>query len=309
MLLYERVQAHPTVLLALTGLRRAEFERLLADVVPAFAAQTQARLQRPDRQRAVGGGRHYHLRPADQVLLTVVWLRQYLTYEVLGYLFGVSDTTALRTVERWLPLLEAAGRDMLRLPDPGQGQRRTLDTLLAEVPAVSVLLDTAEQAIQRPATRAEADRYYSGKKKMHTLKSQIAVEAASGRVVAVAASVPGPTADLTVLAQSGLLARLPVGVGASGDLASVGVAALHPHGLGATPRRKPRGQPRPPEDRAYNTAFARYRIPVEHTIGRLRCYQAFTPRDRHHRQHHTARVIAIAGLVNRQLAHRLCAFP
>ena len=42
----------------------------------------------------------------------------------------------------------------------------------------------------------------------------------------------------------------------------------------AAPRRKPRGQPHPPEDVAYNTAFARRRIVVEHSIGRLRRYQA-----------------------------------
>ena len=39
-------------------------------------------------------------------------------------------------------------------------------------------------------------------------------------------------------------------------------------GLGFTPRRKPREQPRPAEDIVYNTAFAAERIVVEHTIGR-----------------------------------------
>jgi hypothetical protein len=37
---------------------------------------------------------------ADQFLLTVVWLRHYPTPECLGYLFGVSDATALRAVRR-----------------------------------------------------------------------------------------------------------------------------------------------------------------------------------------------------------------
>ena len=82
------------------------------------------------------------------------------------------------------------------------------------------------------------------------------------------------------------------------------MAALHPTGLGFTPRRKPREQPRPPEDIVYNTAFAAARISVEHTIGRLRRYQALAQLDRHHRQAHAARVRAVAGLVNRQLDHR-----
>ena len=127
----------------------------------------------------------------------------------------------------------------------------------------------------------------------------------SGQVVDVSTSVPGPMADLHLLEQSKLLDRLPPGVGGIGDLAYMGIAQLHPDGLGAAPRRKPRGQPRAPEDVAYNTAFSRRRIIVENTIGRLRRYQSITQTDRNHRQLHMPRVIAIAGLVNRQMAHRL----
>ncbi len=118
-------------------------------------------------------------------------------------------------------------------------------------------------------------------------------------------SVLGPTADITLLAQSEVMQRLPAGVGGIGDLAYVGIDKLHPQGLGACPRRKPRGKPRPPEDVAYNTAFSRRRMIVENTIGRLRHYLSLTHTDRQHRQNHSARVCAIAGLVNRQLAHRM----
>ena len=130
----------------------------------------------------------------------------------------------------------------------------------------------------------------------------------SGQIVDIAPSVRGPTADLTLLQQSGLLERLPEGVGALADLAYLGIAQLHPQGLAATPRRKPRGKPRPAEDVAFNTLFASRRVGVEHTIGRLRRYQALTQTDRHHRCYHTQRVVAVAGLVNRQLQHRLPVF-
>lgn len=92
---------------------------------------------------------------------------------------------------------------------------------------------------------------------------------------------------------------------ALGDLAYVGLAKVVPVGLGATPRATPRAKPRPPEDVVYNQAFARRRVMVEHTIGRLRRDQAQAQMDRQHRLHHTARVIAIAGLVNRQLRGRM----
>lgn len=301
MLQYHRLRRHPAVFRAMTGLSVAQFDALYAEFLPRFLAAEGRRLSRPERRRAIGGGHPFGLGERDQLLLTVVWLRRYPINAVLGYLFGVEETTALRTVRRVLPILEAAGLDTMRQPDPGKWQRPDLDALLAETPALAVIVDTFEQRGQRPCDRAEADTYYSGKKKQHTLKSQVAVRE-SGRIVDVAESARGPTADLTVLKASRLLERLPPTVGALGDLAYVGIAAIHPRGLGATPRRKPRGRPRPPEDVAYNTAFARRRIPVEHTIGRLRAYQALSQTDRHHRRGHTMRVRAVAGLVNRQLA-------
>ena len=303
MLRYVALSGHPRVFKSMTGLHVADFDALVVDVLPALREAEQARRSQRPRQRAVGGGHPFELAGRDQILLTVVWLRQYPIHEVLGYLFGVSDSTVSRVIQRVLPLLEQAGRDTMRLPDPGKKRRRTLDALLAALPEVVVIIDRFEQRVQRPENRQAADDLYSGKKKQHTLKSQVAVDE-EGRIVDVAESARGPTADSTLLEQSGLLARLPAGVGAMGDLGYVGIDKLHPTGLGAAPRKKPRGQPRPAAAIAYNTAFSRRRIVVEHSIGRLRRFQSLSQTDRHQRRGHTARVQAVAGLVNRRLDRR-----
>jgi hypothetical protein len=302
---YDNLRRYPTVFLKMTGLRLNEFADLLDDLLPRFASAEQARLRRTDRRRATGGGRHADLVPRDQILLAVLWLRQYPTNEVLGFLFGVSDSTVSRILCRLLPILEASGKDTMRMPDPGRKHRKELDVLLAETPQLAVIIDTFEQRVQRSKDRAEADAHFSGKKKQHTLKGQVAVDVDYGTVCDVPDSVPGPTADLTVLKASNLLERLPEGCGALGDLAYVGIAALHPKGLGATPRRKPRGKDRPPDDIEFNRAFAKRRIKVEHTINRLRRYQCLNQTDRHHRKNHAPRVRAVAGLVNRQIRSRL----
>jgi hypothetical protein len=302
---YEYLKNHQNVFLKMTGLRINEFDTLVDELLPEFVEAEYERLSRPDRQREIGGGRNSELDGRDQLLLTVVWLRVYPTHEVLGYLFGVSDSTVSRTVARVLPILEQGGCDTMRMPDPGRKRRRSLDQLLSDTPDLAVIIDSFEQKIQRPKDPNERDGFYSGKKKTHTLKSQIAVNEETGAIVDVSASVAGPIADITLLEQSGLMTNLPDGVGGIGDLAYVGIEKLHPQGLAASPRRKPRGKPRPPEDVVYNTVFSRRRIVVENTIGRLRRYQSLTQTDRQHRQHHAARVRAIAGLVNRQLAHRM----
>ncbi len=294
------VTQHPAVFRAMTGISVAEYRQIVQELAAPYAAAEQQRLARPDRRRAIGGGRRFILSRADQVLLTIIWLRQYPTFPVLGYLFGVDDRPAARIVARLLPVLEAAGRASMRLPDPGPHHRRDLPQLLKNTPGLLVLVDTFEQRVQRPGDPAEQRAWDSGKKKAHPLQSQVSVEEATGRIVDVADSVPGPTADITVLKGSALPARLPPGTGLMGDSAYQSLATLHPEGY--SPRKKPKGQPRPDEDRAYNREIARRRVKAEQSIGRLRRFEALTARDRQHRAGHTRRVCAVAGLVNRQLA-------
>lgn len=296
----DNLRKQPVVFGHLTGLTVAVFDELAAQAVPAVEAAHRKALERPDRRRAIGGGDNFDLSTADQILLTVIWLRQYPTNEVLGFLFGVSDSTASRVRTRCVPVLERAGKDTMRMPDPGVARRRRLPALLKDTPGLAVVIDSFEQRTQRPKRRQRA--YYSGKKKAHTLKSQVAVGEHSGRFVDVSDSVPGRWADIKLLKMSRLMKRLPAGVGGIGDLGYTGIRDLH--AAGACPRRKPRGKPRPPEDVRYNRAFSRRRIVVEHVLARLRRFRAVTDVNRHRREGHAARVRAIAGLVNRMLEHR-----
>jgi hypothetical protein len=130
---------------AMTGLGLTEFDALVKTILPCYTAAEQQRLNRPDRQRAVGGGADFELEARDQILLTIVWLRQYPTLEALGDLFGVSDTTAGRYIRRILPLLETAGEDTMRLPDPGRKRRRHLADLLQETPELALIIEAFGQ--------------------------------------------------------------------------------------------------------------------------------------------------------------------
>lgn len=292
---YSQLSQHPTIFQKCTGIRVEEFDELVKEVLPSYLEAEKQRLQRAQRQRGIGGGHPFELEMRDHLLLTIVWLRLYPIHEVLGYLFGVSDSTVSRLLERMLPLLEQAGRDTMRLPDPGRKRRRQLSDLLQAIPELAVVVDSFEQRVQRPP---HDNSHFSGKKKQNTLKSQVTVDGQSGRIVDTSSSVPGPTPDLTLLKQAHVLERLPATYGAVGDLGYLGMDKLHP--LAFIPRRKPRGKPHPAENRPYNTAFAAFRVIVEHTIGRMRRFQCLSQMDRHHRLHHAARVAAVAGLVNRQ---------
>jgi hypothetical protein len=118
-----RLREKPAVFLAMTGLHLAEFDGLARDVVPTIEAAASAERERrrrgQKRRRAEGGGHPFALSFRAQLLLTVVWLRVYPTSPVLGFLFGISHPTVLRTITRVLPILEQAGRHTMRLPVHG----------------------------------------------------------------------------------------------------------------------------------------------------------------------------------------------
>ncbi len=292
---YIYLSQQPSIFKKCTGIPLNEFDELVKEILPLYAEAENQRLQRSERQRASGAGHPFELEARDHVLLTLVWLRLYPIHEVLGYLFGISDSTVSRLLERVLPILAQAGRDTMRLPDPGKKHRRQLSDLLQAIPELVLVVDSFEQRVQRPP---HDNSHFSGKKRQNTLKSQVTVDGQTGRIVDTSMSVRDPISDLTLLKQSGIVARLPPGCGLVGDLGYLGMDKLHP--LAFIPRRKPRGKPHPPENHPYNTAFSAFRVIVEHTIGRLRRFQSLSQMDRHHRLHHATRVAAVAGLVNRQ---------
>ncbi len=153
---YYQLKLHPNVLHSLTGLRPVEFEQLVQDVRPLFVAAENKRHSRDDRLRAIGGGHPFALPMQEQILLTVIWLRLYPTYEVLGFLFGITHSTVSRLLTRVLPVLAQVGRDTMRMPDPGRKHRRTFDQLLSDLPEFAVVIDSFEQRIQRPQVRDAA---------------------------------------------------------------------------------------------------------------------------------------------------------
>lgn len=158
---YEYLSGHPKVFRSMTGLRIPEFNQLMTEVAPLYAATERKRLARLDRVHVPGPGHPFRLDYRDLLLLTLIWLGQYSIGEVLGYFFGVSEPGAWRTAVRMLPVLEAASRSTFRWPDRKQG--RSLPEILDDCPEAAVVIDTFEQRVWHPNDREKAKGRYSGK--------------------------------------------------------------------------------------------------------------------------------------------------
>ena len=125
-----RLRTFPEIFRRLAGLRAEEFDAFTADLRPS----------RGVGRRPGNAGRPVRLDPPDQLLLAVRRVRHHLTQKELGALFGVSDTTALRVIDRWLPALENIRFEGVRHPANARSDRRPLSALLADIPELAALL-------------------------------------------------------------------------------------------------------------------------------------------------------------------------
>ncbi|MDX3452095.1 ISAzo13 family transposase [Streptomyces sp. ME02-8801-2C] len=96
----------------LTGMSRKQLSDLTHTLIPGLEERReQARHAARGRPRRVarGTGRKPTLTPADQILVTILYLRKHALQELLGQLFNTTAITISRAVKDVRPLLEAHG--------------------------------------------------------------------------------------------------------------------------------------------------------------------------------------------------------
>jgi hypothetical protein len=234
--------------------------------------------------------------------MALVWLRVYPTYAVLGFFFDLHKRNAQLNVRAALEVLDALDSFPFDRPDRDRRKLRSAAEVMAAFPQVRLIIDAKEQRIHRPQGAETQKPYYSGKKKAHTLKTQVVVDVC-GRIESVSDSVPGgANHDLTLLRATGVLERLAEGEGAMVDRGYVGVKVSHPDVPIIIPFKASRGHPLTEEQREFNRVVARHRIVVEHTMAQLNRFtvlrQVFRGR---RRERHGGVVRVVAKLVNRRL--------
>lgn len=309
---YASLAHYPSAFRSLTGMTPAEFDSLLADFT--FAQQRlrdrsrTTRRCRP-RQRAAGAGHPFAHDDRHRLLLALIWLRLYPTYELLGFFFRLHKRNAQLNVRAVLAVLDTLADFPFDHPGSDRRKLRTLDQVMTAFPQVRLVIDGKEQRVQRPQQSYEAQKpYYSGKKKTHTLKTQIAV-GPDGVIESVRESVPGgATHDVTLLRESNLLDELAAGEGALVDKGYDGITKDYPEVPILIPFKARRNRPLTAAEKASNKVVAGYRIVVEHALAQMNRFtvlrQVFRGRHQRHKKAHSQVVRVVARLVNRRT--RVC---
>jgi hypothetical protein len=286
----ERLQRAPKAFRQLTGITPDAFDRLLADLTPRHEQAEARRLDRPGRRRKPGAGRKHALTLADRLLMLLISYRTYTTHAFLSFLFGVDDSAVGRNINPLQPLL--AG--IFRIPE----RRVKLDP--------EDIRELFFDATERPTRRPERGQreFYSGKKKRHTIKTQVVVvrrrkppgpEAKPRRVriAAVSASFPGKVHDKRIYDAARMVG--PPDAKRTGDTAYLGT------GL-ETPTRRPRGGELTDRQKSGNRRVSRRRVVAEHGIGKRKVWRVASERYRNPVSRHTVIMKNVAGLHNLMFA-------
>jgi hypothetical protein len=283
----------------------AQFESLLnAFLTAADRLRHASRTTRhgQPRRRAAGAGHPHRHDSRHRLLLALVWLRVYPTYELLGFFFSLHKRNAQLNVRDALAVLDTL--DDFPFDRPGRDRKKlgALREVMTAFPAVRVIIDSKEQRVNRPRGYDAQKPYYSGKKKAHTVKTQVVVDPC-GRIESVSDSVPGgANHDLPLLCGSGVLEQLAAGEGAMVDKGYVGLKNYYPDVPVVIPLKASRNHPLTEEQKDYNRRVARCRIVVEHTMAQLNRFTVLRQVFRgQQRGRHSQVVRVVARLVNRRL--------
>lgn len=195
----------PKEFLAATGLKVAEFERLL----PAFARQYENRypadktMKGKPRQRQRGGGvKGILAKLEDKLLFILIYEKTYALQTMQGLHFGLSQPQVNEWVHRLMPLLQQALADLGMRPvrDP---QAVATEPLVTEGGA-DLVIDGTERRRQRPKDAQQQRETYSGKKKSHTDKNILLANVQTTKVVYLSPTEVGKTHDKKMVDQQPL---------------------------------------------------------------------------------------------------------
>ena len=317
MLTEEMLRQDPDWIPLLTGLPTEWFWQLVQDTHTRCPDYERQRHTRPDRQRAIGGGRSFDLPLVMRIALVLTYLRQHLTQTLTAKLFGATQSDVSRDLRRLLPLLKQAlpGPEVWQIVETKHELLAEERLALADLADGQVLVDASEQQVYRAQDSVTRREHYSGKKKMFTLKTQFVTDG-DHHIEAISAAVPGATHDKTLSDETKTVERLPDGCHVRADkgyqgldkqvsLVTVrnpetGETRQVPRLTLETPFKKPKGGALTAEQECFNQVLSSIRVRVEHCIGWVKNWRIISTRFRCAHEIYDSVMQIVCGLVNWQ---------
>ena len=178
MLSYDRLSKKPLLFKSFTGLTVQEFDGIydkkIAKRYDKYEIQRLSYKRKDVTERKAGAGRPFKLDLRDRFLMLLVYYRLYITYTLAGFLFNLDQSSICRDIQKIEPLI----RQCIPIPQKIYRLTKRLQTpeeVEKHFPGFLSFTDCTEQQIPRPENRRRKKTYYSGKRKRHTVKTQLMV--------------------------------------------------------------------------------------------------------------------------------------
>jgi hypothetical protein len=254
----------------LTGVDADTFQQLVDCLRPHWQERVVASKNRSGRPWGVGG-------LEDHLLVLLILYRCAITQDFMACLYQTDKSTISRSLRR----IEVLAARVL-------GVKRTIRVSRQE--AEALIIDCTEQPIQRPSRKQRC--WYSGKKKRHTIKTEIIITE-NGRIVSISKPAPGRVHDLEIRRRG---PPLPTSSQIYADSGYQGLQEYH--SAIDIPYKKSKNKPLTTEERDYNHALSSFRVRVEHSIGRLKFFRILSERYRYRRNRYACKISIVAGIIN-----------
>lgn len=269
-LTYAAIAKKPLIFLRLTGILVEQFQEIIEGIEPEWERVIEAKKKRH--------GRTSNLKTlSDKLLTLLLYYRTYITHEFIGYLVGLDNSNICRLFKRLEPIL---------------ARKITInkDRALTQDEVIKILADVTEQPTQRPEKKQK--KYYSGKKKRHTLKAEIIMQD-NGKILSVSRTATGRTHDFRIRKEG----KPPLGK--SEKYADSGYQGWQKIAENVVlPFKATKKKPLTKEQKKHNHNLASFRARVENKIRDLKIFKILSYVYRNFQKKHNMRLNIIAGIVN-----------
>lgn len=264
----DKVLNNKRLVRAVLGIKKETFEKLLI----TFRQVLQEEAEKKDRKRAYGGGSNGNIKDPRKKLFFILWyLKVYPTFDVAAYVFASSKSRTHIWAHKILPILEKTLGRKFVLP-----KRRisSVEEFFRLFPVTKeVMLDGLERPIVRSQKKKTQNKNYSGKKKRHTRKNLILVNAKK-KILLITPSKHGRVHDKKMSDKNMIASRIPESVSLLVDTGFQGIQKQHENTL--IPKKKPRGGFLTESEKSWNFLISSTRMKVEHAIGGIKRFNAIS---------------------------------
>ncbi|MGK7921017.1 MAG: transposase family protein [Trichodesmium sp.] len=283
----EYLNNHPKEVKRVIGITDKQLKKLMEN---AQIIAKNKKMEMGEREKLLikaGGGRKKILKVEEEIILTLYYLHHIPTFQILGINFGVSESTANNIFHYWINILqELLPGSLLEQFQEKEDEYLWIQEILTEQ---ELIVDSTEQSIYRPYDDDKQKKYYSGKKKNHTLKNQIITTERGTEIVDVIVGKRGPESDINLLIQQ--QKKFDKEQKFQGDKGYQGAERTK------IPKKKPRKQELPPEIKEENKKKSQKRIFVEHVIRLIKIFGVARERFRLKDSNYQKVILTICGLV------------